>query len=167
MCTRPLPSPHQRWLLAETPVTPVPGWPFRAHLLHVAEATQLPWRAVAMVAGLDSASAQRLMRCPRQRGTIAAGQAAAVLGLDAARLGAKLRTTVPSEHSRRMIAALCASGASVEELAHFLGLSRPALSGIVAGATEGCDLRIELLLSTAVQAVGIRCPEAVPPQVAA
>ena len=161
MCTHPLPISSNRWhQAAGRPVRGVLAWPFRAHLLHVAEALDLPWRAVALVAGLDSVAANRIIGSRPRRGLMPASQAAAVGAGDAARLWRHLALGTDATHTRQMLVALRAAGVPLERQAHFLGLSRPETTALIDGSSARCALRTELLAGAALQALGIGCPSA-------
>ena len=165
MCTLPPLPPTSRWHDASpgtTPVHSVPGWTFRAQLLHLAAATTLPWRAVAITAGLDATAADSIVACRPRAGTIPVAHAAAVLALDARVLVARLQYTVDAGHARQQLAALLAAGQSLPHVAAFTRLSRPDVAALTAGHATRCSQRTELLLTTALQAAGVACPASAP-----
>lgn len=159
MCTHSMPISSNPWHeAAGRPVRAVLGWPFRAHLLHVAAALDLPWRAVALSAGLDDQSATRLMLSRPRSGLIPARQAASVLCVDAQQLKRRSRFTTDAHHSHLMVQALVNAGFSVAAVADFVRLPRAEAEDLLSGAMSRCTVRTELLISAALQAVGVHCP---------
>ncbi|MGA4670320.1 hypothetical protein ACPCG0_11095 [Propionibacteriaceae bacterium Y1923] len=144
-----------------TPTDPpqgVPGWAFRAQVLHVAEATGLPWRVVTQQAGLDAAAAARLLRCRPRRGRVPLAEATAVFGLDAARLRHRAELSVDAHHTRVMVQALRQAGFPLGDVAGFLRLSRPQTRALFDARTRRCSQRTEWLAQAALQALGVPCP---------
>lgn len=158
MCTHPLPIASNRWhQAAGRPVRAVLGWPFRAHLLHVAETLDLPWRAVALSAGLDAPAASRIIRSRPRSGMVPASQAAAVVAIDADQLRTSGALTTDAQHTRQMLQALLEAGLSLATVATFVRLSHPDTQALLDGTMARCTQRTELLASAAMQAVGVRC----------
>ena len=159
MCTHPPPpSAHDWHQAAGHPVPVVPAWPFRAYLLHVAEAVDLPWRAVALSAGLDARTAGAILGSRPGGGLLTSSQAAAVVALDANRLRWRAGLDVDAHHARTMAQALRGAGFGLPTIAAFLRLSRPETSALLDGSVTRCSQRTELLASAALQARRIACP---------
>ena len=163
MCTHPPPISSRRWHeAAGAPVPPVPAWPFRAYLLHVAETLDLPWRAVALSAGLDARTASTIITSRPGGGLVTSSQAAAVVALDAHRLRWRGEHGVDAQHARLMVGALRGVGFSLPTVAEFVRLSRPETAALLDGSMTRCTHRTELLASAALQALGVPCPATTP-----
>lgn len=159
MCITRTTATSQRWHEATDPqATSVPGWAFRAHVLHLAAATNLPWRAVTVCAGLDAAAAARLIRCRPRRGQLPVAQATALISVDAVQLSHSASLSVDARHTRTMLLALHKAGFPVHDLADFIRLSHPEVMDLLGGGAQRCTQRTEWLATAALQALGVPCP---------
>ncbi|MGA4507073.1 hypothetical protein ACQB6R_05070 [Propionibacteriaceae bacterium G1746] len=161
MCNPLTPRPD-RWRLITDPEGTgprVPGWPFRRHLVHVAETCHLPWRAAALAAGLTWQAGGRIARVRRDAGAIPTMDAAAVLALSPGTLEGVLRRPVQAPHAPHMVRALLAAGFTVPRLAQYLCRSEAEVAGLAGGSAHaGTTVRTELLLATALLSAGLVCP---------
>ncbi|MVA77353.1 hypothetical protein GC722_15180 [Auraticoccus sp. F435] len=139
---------------------PAHGWvlaaPFRAHLRHVASATGLPWRALALAAGVEPALVRALLhgRAGRPLKRLHPESAARLLrlGTDTA---AQLSQQVAAGPVHALLRDLVAEGAGEAELAAWLQLPRAQVRALADGSATSCTARTALLASALSSARGV------------
>ncbi len=134
------------------PEPPVdPGWvlaaPFRAHLRYLIDTTGLPWRALALAAGVEPSVVRGLLhgRAGRPLKRLDPDSAARLLRLSPATVDQMSRRRVPCEGLLREVAELYADGATVEDLSRWLRLPAPQVRALLAGRATYCSALTALL----------------------
>ncbi|MFT3877232.1 MAG: hypothetical protein QM708_12530 [Propioniciclava sp.] len=117
--------------------------PFRAHLLHVSAATRLPWRVLAVHAGVPLKLAERVVARPVGQ-KLPAVYATRLLRLTAAD-GPRIRTgQVWAAGTAALLTAMLAAGASPAALASMLGCTADHVVALASGSITRTTIEIAL-----------------------
>ncbi|WP_114561187.1 hypothetical protein [Desertihabitans aurantiacus] len=139
-----------RWVLAA---------PFRAHVKHLLTVAGLPWRALALHAGVEPGLVRALLRGrPGEPGRalrrLPAEPAARLLALTPARLTALASRHVEAATTTRRLRRLHAQGLDTAELAHCLQLRPAEVVPLLDGSALFCTARTALLAAAVEDARG-------------
>lgn len=138
----------------------VSAWPFRVHLVHLAEATQLPVPSLGRWLGLLPGTMRTLASCRPRRGRIHSSEAQALLGWNSSSLALWLDSPGDRDHTRALTRALV-ERAGRETLARGLRLSIPDLDSLLSTGIPSTR-RTELLAGCLADGLAIPCPASMP-----
>ncbi|MCI1748477.1 MAG: hypothetical protein LKI24_10525 [Acidipropionibacterium sp.] len=135
-------------------------WVFRSHLSrhvrYLMAATGVPWRVLAHLAGVPSATVASMVtpgRRPRAR--IRAGDARRLLMLTPATVASAEQTLVPAAPTVNRIQTLHRAGHHHRQIAGYLNLSDHELAPLAAGEVSCCTLMVRLRAQAACEAHGL------------
>ncbi|MDR1807524.1 MAG: hypothetical protein LBR33_06385 [Propionibacteriaceae bacterium] len=133
----------------------VPAAPFRAYVLHLLEASEVPWRVLAQEAGVPAAALRTLVTGrdgafrPRLDRTIAQR----LLAVTPGRLRSLHAATVPSTRAQQRIAELRRRGLDGPAIGRLLGVDADTLRRIEEGFQSTCSLLVDARARAAVTAL--------------
>ncbi len=138
----------------------VPSCHLSRHVRHLAIATGTPWRVIALLAGVPSATVGRMISAGgRPRARIRAIDAERLLSLTPGAVMAAQDRTVPAVATVRRIRALAEAGHSHRQIARYLDLTDAELDLLAAGDLPSCSLMVRLRAQAACEAHGLWWPE--------
>lgn len=134
--------------------------PFRSHARTLMFETGLPWRALALLAGISPAVMYGLAfdRSRGARARVRAGDAARILLVTTDRVQGLSRIMVPADPVRGVVLALLRSGRPAAEVAAWFEVGAHDLGRLA--EAPSCSARQALLAAAAAQAIGLRRAEA-------
>lgn len=139
-----------------------PAWvdaaPFRAHIRQLIELTDLPWRALAVVAGVNSELVEHLLfgRDGRPVRRLHPASARALLRLHATDLGALSASRVRAAITTRQVRWLLSHGTSAAALAAFVQVPVGVIDALSRGEHRTCTRLTAVLVAAAADALA--CP---------
>lgn len=144
------------------PVTPrhpahgyawVPSCQLSRHVQHLSVATRTPWRVLALLAGVPSATVGRMVSAGgRPRARIRAVDAERLLRLTTGTILAAEEKLVASTPTVHRIQALREAGHSRRQIARYLNLGDAELNLLASGALPYCTLMVRLRAQAACEA---------------
>lgn len=145
-----------------TPRPPTEGhaWVFSSHLRHhvrhLAASTGVPWRVIALLAGVPSGTVSAIIGpTGRPRARIREVDARQLLNLTSEAILAAQRTTVPVTPTVHRIEALEGAGHGRSQIAHYLNVSQAELDLLTSGRLVTCTLMVRVRAQAACEAHGL------------
>lgn len=128
---------------------------FGAHLRHLTCSTGVPWRALAMLAGVSSRTVGRLMGRGRPLRRIRAVDAERILLLCETTIETAQRQLVDPTSTLKRVHALLQAGHSLPDIAGYLSLSPPQLGQLITGPRRHCTMMTRMRAQAACEAHGL------------
>jgi hypothetical protein len=129
----------------------VPTLGFGAHLRQLLTATGLPWRVLALAAGVSPLTVERLLGAGRPLSRIRARDARRLLRLDPRSLRALEQCQVSARGTATRVAALLTAGVPEARLAAELGIGRDEMIALATGRARQCSEMVRLRTRAACQ----------------
>lgn len=128
---------------------------FSAHLRHLAGSTGVPWRALAMLAGVSSRTVGRLMGRGRPLRRIRAVDAERILLLGETSIDEAQRQCVDATSTLKRVQALLEAGHTLPDVAGYLNLSSAQLVQLITGPRRHCTMMTRMRANAACEAHGL------------
>lgn len=129
----------------------VPTLGFGAHLRQLLTETGLPWRVLALAAGVSPLTVGRLLGAGRPLSRIRPDDARRLLRLDRHTLTALERTQVCAGGTATRVAALLAAGVPEAQVGTELGIGREEVIALATGHTHRCSAMVRIRTRAACQ----------------
>ena len=138
-----------------------PEWvlaaPFRAHVSHLMEVTQVPWQVIAYRAGVPLATLRTLLfgRHGKVRTKIAQESAEHLIGLGADDFAWIRLSQTSAEKAGARIRLLRSHQVGWQQIAELLALDKDTCQAIARGERTSCSVMVDILTQSACDAFGL------------